>query len=268
MSGLSPHQKLCIKRKRNLEEDLALLGKLQNVNPSEPRLEAAAVPSGLHAAPCVFQGVENTWVSEIPVDNIIDVPDNNVDSLDDIRIEYHPHTGLPAETFAFSDFSRTHFPVPPAPDPDRDPWSPFWTLLDFEIVELALEAVLNKDQTERLIRLLQWLHNQREKFTIRNHADLRATWDASGACLTPDPAIGPHCIFDAQQLLKFDGNSFVRFVDEPYTANAFWDLQTDLPKEGRVLGFILYVDKSKLSSFSREKGYPIVARLANLPTAI
>ncbi|KAF8552271.1 hypothetical protein OG21DRAFT_1523862 [Imleria badia] len=77
-SGLGPHQKLCIKRKWNLEEDLALLGKLQNVNPSEPRLEAAAAPSGLHAAPHVFQGVENTWASEIPVDDIIDVPDNDV----------------------------------------------------------------------------------------------------------------------------------------------------------------------------------------------
>jgi len=34
------------------------------------------------------------------------------------------------------------------------------------------------------------------------------------------------------------------------------------------LGFILYADKTKLSTFGTAKGYPVVARLANLPTEI
>jgi len=32
--------------------------------------------------------------------------------------------------------------------------------------------------------------------------------------------------------------------------------------------FILYADKTRLSSFGTEKGYPIMARIANLPVDI
>lgn len=39
------------------------------------------------------------------------------------------------------------------------------------------------------------------------------------------PMIGPHCVFDAQWLLKFDGDSFVQFINEPWTADAFWECQ-------------------------------------------
>jgi hypothetical protein len=38
-----------------------------------------------------------------------------------------------------------------------------------------------------------------------------------------------------------------------------------LPPNGKPFGFILYADKTKLSSFGTAKGYPIFARLANLP---
>ena len=49
-------------------------------------------------------------------------------------------------------------------------------------------------------------------------------WD--WACdLLKDPSVGPHCILDAQRLSKFDGHLFVRFIDEPFTADLFWDLQ-------------------------------------------
>lgn len=52
----------------------------------------------------------------------------------------------------------------------------------------------------------------------------RPLWD--WACdLLKDPRLGPHFVFDAQRLYKFDGQDFVRFFDEPWTANAFWDCQ-------------------------------------------
>lgn len=41
-----------------------------------------------------------------------------------------------------------------------------------------------------------------------------------------------------------------------------------LPANASPLCFILYADKTKLSSFGTVKGYPIIARLANLPTTI
>ena len=41
-----------------------------------------------------------------------------------------------------------------------------------------------------------------------------------------------------------------------------------LPKDGKPIGIELYADKSKLSSFGTAKGYPIMARLMNLPVKI
>jgi hypothetical protein len=43
--------------------------------------------------------------------------------------------------------------------------------------------------------------------------------------LMRDSRFAPHFVFDAQRLYKFNGERFVRFIDEPWTANAFWDAQ-------------------------------------------
>ncbi|EIW81648.1 hypothetical protein CONPUDRAFT_165732 [Coniophora puteana RWD-64-598 SS2] len=53
-----------------------------------------------------------------------------------------------------------------------------------------------------------------------------------------------------------------------WTADAFWNLQDQIPEDRKPLTYILYADKAKLSSFGRAKGYPVVARIANLPTSI
>lgn len=41
-----------------------------------------------------------------------------------------------------------------------------------------------------------------------------------------------------------------------------------MPADGKPLAFILYADKAKLSSFGRAKGYPVIARIANLPVSV
>ena len=43
--------------------------------------------------------------------------------------------------------------------------------------------------------------------------------------LLKDPSIGPHAVFDAEQLYKYNGEKFVHFYDEPWTGNAFWEAQ-------------------------------------------
>ena len=45
-------------------------------------------------------------------------------------------------------------------------------------------------------------------------------------------------------------------------------VQSCLPNGAKPLFFILYADKTRLSSFGTEKGYPVIARLANLPVDI
>jgi hypothetical protein len=45
------------------------------------------------------------------------------------------------------------------------------------------------------------------------------------ADLLHDPRLFPHMVFDVQRFLKFDGKTFVRFIDEPFTAESFWNIQ-------------------------------------------
>ncbi|KAG2034064.1 hypothetical protein BDR03DRAFT_870910, partial [Suillus americanus] len=218
---------------------------------------------------------------------------------DDIQVRYHPNSECPTQVYHFEDY-RCGPGAPAAPPKvDPEPWRPFRTRIDFEVAELAHEAALTHEQTDRFIKLI---HRSRcELFTLRNRKDMRDTWDAASFKLTPftkeevvvpfqgvdqtfpffhrslwdwavdllqDPEVGPHFVFDAQQLSKFDGEKFVRYIHEPWTANAFWEHQSKIPSDGKPLAFVLYADKAKLSSFGCAKGYPIVARCANLPAAV
>ncbi len=45
-------------------------------------------------------------------------------------------------------------------------------------------------------------------------------------------------------------------------------LQSKLPSEAKPLCFILYADKTKLSSFGTATAYPVYARLGNLPAEL
>lgn len=42
-------------------------------------------------------------------------------------------------------------------------------------------------------------------------------------------------------------------------------MQSNIPEDGYLLGYTLYADKTRLSSFGSQKGYPIMARIVNLP---
>ena len=45
-------------------------------------------------------------------------------------------------------------------------------------------------------------------------------------------------------------------------------IKSKLPEGATPLCLILYADKTQLSSFGKEKGYPVLARCANLPVEI
>ena len=42
-----------------------------------------------------------------------------------------------------------------------------------------------------------------------------------------DSRLQPHFTWDAERLYKFDGTSFERFVDEPWTANRYYEIQVN-----------------------------------------
>ncbi|KAG1896735.1 uncharacterized protein F5891DRAFT_1245689 [Suillus fuscotomentosus] len=238
----------------------------------------------------------------VPTSPIL-VPMNQIlpaHELDDIKVEHHPHSQIPSTVHRFSEFSRS-CPTEDYVPRNDSPWEPFCTRLDFEVAEIALEAAMTKDQTNRLINLIHRSASGNDTFTLQNHDEVRSLWDLAlqhytrfqnDAVSVPlrnevlefdmhyrplwdwvldllrDKRLAPHFVFDAQCLSKFNGERFVRFIDEPWTADVFWKAQSQLPPNAKPLAFILYADKSKLSSFGSQKGYPIIARIANLPVHI
>jgi len=103
--------------------------------------------------------------------------------VDDIKCEHHPGSGMAPEVHTFDHFKCHSTPLTSTP-PDKCPWAPFKSLLEFEIAEIALEACLNNEQTDYLIKLCNRCASQQEKFTFQSHKDICNRWDAVSHCIT------------------------------------------------------------------------------------
>ncbi|KAG1773661.1 hypothetical protein EV702DRAFT_1181089 [Suillus placidus] len=245
-----------------------------------------------HRKACEMKAAKRQW-DQVVVDAIHKekVPTFN---QDDIKIEYHPSSGIEAKVYGFDSFERrsAEFLVPPS---DGQPWRPFKSRLEFEIAEIMLEVGFNNQQSDRFIKLCHRCTVGKEKFTFKNHKDIHNMWEAASHRITKftkevisipfagdeelreydvhyrdlwelaadmlrNPCLFPYFMFDAHRLSKFDGNTFVSFVDEPFTARDIWDVQSQLPPGAKPLAYILYADKTKLSSFGTAKDYPVYAR--------
>ncbi|KAG2349495.1 hypothetical protein BDR05DRAFT_871659, partial [Suillus weaverae] len=132
---------------------------------------------------------------------------------------------------------------------DGQPWCPFKSWLKFEIAKIMLEVGFNNQQSNWFIKLCHCCTVGKEKFTFKNHKDIHNMWEAALHCITKfmkevisipfagdeelweydqiccthtnmlcNPHLFPYFMFDAYHLSKFDGNTFVSFVDEPFTA--------------------------------------------------
>ncbi|KAG0691763.1 hypothetical protein DFH29DRAFT_986140 [Suillus ampliporus] len=185
---------------------------------------------------------------------------------DDIKIEYHPNSGIEAKVCAFDAFECR--PATSVPPPDgHPPWHPFKSRLELDIAELTLE-------------LCHRCALGKEKITFKNHKDVNNMWEAASHRITK---------FTKEVIaVPFDGDGESREYEIHYrdlwelaadmlrnprlfphfAAQDIWDIQSQLPPGAKPLAFILYADKTKLSSFGTTKGYPVYARLANLPTKI
>ncbi|KAJ7877138.1 hypothetical protein B0H13DRAFT_2235919 [Mycena leptocephala] len=178
----------------------------------------------------------------------------------DIKRVFHPHN-----------FVRRPEPGEPT---DSRPWRPFRSQLDFET----------------LISLIQRCNANPEDFTLTSQRELDELWElASHKCtkfargtitvkykdedntfdtytrplwdwarsLIQDPRLASSFVWDAEKAYKFDGETYVRFYQEPWTADAFWAAQSSLPDDpaAKPVCYVIYADKSKLSSFGTQKAY-------------
>ncbi|KAF8263920.1 hypothetical protein EI94DRAFT_1806512 [Lactarius quietus] len=183
-----------------------------------------------------------------------------------------------------------------------EPWLPFFkSRQDFVLAELIMEVEMNQGQIKCLLKLFEECLKDKRPITLSSHLDIRGAWERASAQLTPfeyktisvpygsvdheftvphrplwnwandlilDAQLAPHFEWDAQKVFKHDGENTTRVYDEPWTANVFWDIQSQIPVGARLLCFILYADKAKLSSFGTAKSYPVIACCVNLPAEI
>ncbi|KAG1769124.1 hypothetical protein EV702DRAFT_1181845 [Suillus placidus] len=220
-------------------------------------------------------------------------------NLDTFKTEYHPNSGRATSIETFSTFGRKQDQR--LPIVDEEPWQPFSCPADFEFAELAHNAALNKDHTDELLRLIWRIADGQAKLTFKSHRDVSSAWDRAAGQMTPfekhtitarhkredlvfdvytrplwdwaldllqDPLLAPHFVWDAQRLYKHDGTHYERFFHEPWTADRWWNVQSSLPENGVPFAFILYADKTHLSSAGTVKAYPVFARCGNLPVHI
>ncbi|KAJ7184441.1 hypothetical protein C8R46DRAFT_1064066 [Mycena filopes] len=214
----------------------------------------------------------------------------------EIKRIFHPHSKRDPKFDSF----RAYFVASDRRQAtDQTPWTPFRSELDFDFAEYCTNYMLNKNAIESLISLIRRCSANPKDFTIANHGDLEALWTlASHKCtefergtitvkyknedmdydthtrplwkwarsLIEDPGLASSFVWDAEKAYRFTSEEYVRFYHEPWTADAFWAAQSSLPDDpaAKPVCFVLYADKAKLSSFGTQKGYPVIARMANI----
>ncbi|KAF6743705.1 hypothetical protein DFP72DRAFT_113420 [Ephemerocybe angulata] len=186
---------------------------------------------------------------------------------------------------------------------ESKPWAPFTTRMDYDFAAMLQAAHLNEPQIKAFIAMANEIRTRPEDFTIVDEVHLKGIWAAASKkhghgleevvvevqyenekiqyplwripawdwCkeLLNDPLLKGEFRFDAERLFRHNGKEFERFYNEPWTANDWWRIQGEFPKENAApFAIILYADKTKLSTMGGKKGYPVYVRCANLPSHI
>ncbi|KAF8899527.1 hypothetical protein CPB84DRAFT_1815674 [Gymnopilus junonius] len=203
-----------------------------------------------------------------------DAPQPNwMPQIDDIKVEYHPKSHRPTKFYHLDDYAAQEGRPAEEPVTDQEPWKPFRTRLDFEIAELMLDSHLNVGQSSVLLSLIRKAIAQPADFTLSSTDELEKFWTAALDYkaeeiefqvstrpiwswiedIVDNGNIVPLFKWDAEHRYRYNGSKWERFINEPCTADDWWNIQ---------------VNKSRLSSFGTAKGYPVFAQCTNLPADI
>ncbi|KAI0000117.1 hypothetical protein BJV74DRAFT_725097, partial [Russula compacta] len=87
------------------------------------------------------------------------------------------------ETFPLEEYGSCELRCNEAP-PDKEPWRPFRSCLDFEAAELALQTSMSDEQTDILFNLLHCASSGKDQFMLTSHDEAVTLWDlASYKCM-------------------------------------------------------------------------------------
>ncbi len=105
-------------------------------------------------------------------------------TTDEITTEYHPNSRRPPETQPFEEYGRKRqFFSPP---PSAEPWRPFFnTREDFVFAEILMEARVDRDRSDRLIKLIKLCLDGKGALTFSNYSDVLTAWECAASQLTP-----------------------------------------------------------------------------------
>ncbi|KAK0475391.1 hypothetical protein IW261DRAFT_1422226 [Armillaria novae-zelandiae] len=168
-------------------------------------------------------------------------------------IEYHPLAVLDPHILTREEYFQMMAMEMTVSFIDK-PWHPFASENDFELAELILRTGMNRQEQDSFFKVLKTQAGDHQSaYTINNESDLNDAWSQAEHLLV---------------MLDEKTNTRMRIFDEPWTGDLLWKVQSSLPPGRKPLAYILYADKTHLSSFGTAKGYPVMARIANLPDAI
>ncbi|KAG6836215.1 hypothetical protein H0H93_010132 [Arthromyces matolae] len=220
---------------------------------------------------------------------------------DDIRTTYHPSTGKPERIDSFSDYGRESAPFPPH---HPKPWLPFHSESEFSFASIVHEAAMSQLQVDALVKVVhKLLKDRNEHFLVKDARHMAQLWTDAAQQYAPftkteievpynkevhkfefwsrslkewsrtvleDKYLGKIAAFDACFLEKYDeaNSEWVRFIDGPTSADRLWEVQSQLPSDGRPLMITLYSDKTQVATFNNTSCHPIMAQIQNLPANI
>ncbi|KAF6744588.1 hypothetical protein DFP72DRAFT_1078429 [Ephemerocybe angulata] len=220
-------------------------------------------------------------------------------AADEIKVESHPSSNLPVKFFAYEAYNSL-LPTPPATvheQSGKPDWAPFRTKADFKLAEFMQNRRFKKGDIDALLELFRETGTKSGELTLVDSKDVEDLWKAAvlmhDSSLKKRTFVVPYknseieydiwmrdlwdwCLellhdpfhvramhWHAQRLYRHNGQEFERFINEPWTADDWWDIQSALPANGFPFMIILYADKTKLSTMGTQKGYPVYARCAN-----
>ncbi|EIW78276.1 hypothetical protein CONPUDRAFT_60954 [Coniophora puteana RWD-64-598 SS2] len=225
----------------------------------------------------------------------------------EFKTEYHHRSQRAEKVEAWDKFRNTTHPLPASNNDSSQPWQPFKSRADCEFASIAIDGEFTKDIVDRLLGLMRKVESGAAKVSFKNDDELRSVCDKAAEELTPiekqtidvpykktsipvdihkrdlwkwakelldNESLAPYFEWDAQKIYKRDNSSgtFTRLYDEPWTADRWWKIQTDLPEVPNAVpapfSILLYADKTRLSSFGTVQGYPVIARCCNLLSSI
>ncbi|KAI5994281.1 hypothetical protein F5J12DRAFT_785841 [Pisolithus orientalis] len=201
---------------------------------------------------------------------VLDVQNNH---CPEFKTGFHPHSKCPTLFQSAKKFGQQNLKYMA---PDCEPWCPFASEGDYIFATVAIEAGLSSTQSGGTTNTTTYQFLKFEIAVPYKGSDMTfpihicPLWDWA-LNLLQNPFLEPHFVWDAEQVFKLDSEMYECFYTEPWMGNHWWDIQSWLPMHAEnsvPFAFILYADKTQLSSHGTVKGYPMVVICANLPVHI